>query len=98
MNTDRIRQIKEDIKERVKSQKRTFQTKNEVEVSIDEKVREKCDKLYEENKTSADIKDVIQNKLENDPVMAFATTRKMNQLDLQRNTNDLVYEIKIKEK
>lgn len=59
---------------------------------------EKIEKEHEtvENKTSDEIKQMIQ-RFEQDPALAFATTRQMNQFEMIKTSNDLFYEIKYKE-
>ena len=53
--------------------------------------------MIKKNKTAAQISDMIK-AYENDPALSFAVSRKMNQLDLMKNSNNLVYEINQKEK
>ena len=53
--------------------------------------------MIKKNKTAAQISDMIK-AYENDPALSFAISREMGQLDLMKNSNNLIYEIGQKEK
>lgn len=96
MNLERVKRIKEEIKKTVKSKKRSLPSHKEVEKEIEQQANDWCDKIIE-SKNAAQIEDIIQKKLLNDPVLAYAKQRKSSEQEMKKKWNELVYVVKKKQ-
>lgn len=90
MNLERVKRIKEEIKKTVKSKKRTLPDHKDVEKEIEQQATDRCDKITD-CKNAAQIEEIIQKKLLNDPVLAYAKQRKSSEGEMKKKWNELVY-------